>query len=288
MTIFYFCGVNNSNQVIQEFYTPAALYESIVNSFSEKGILPDQITRDHLLAVDEFHIQGLKATKEIIANAGIEEEMKILDAGCGIGGTCRMLADVYNCQVTGIDLSFEYIRTARLLSNLLNMQHVTRFQQSDVCKLPFEDASFDCVISQHVQINVEDKDLFVSEVYRVLKPGGKFIYYDVFQISEMKILFPVPWADREETSFLVSPEKWDQILNLNGFISKSRDNRTASGIQFLDQLIKKMDENNLPKPGLDLLMGDTYSEKIRNVYSNLIQGIIILQSGIEEKETQRE
>jgi hypothetical protein len=49
-----------------------------------------------------------------------------------------------------------------------------------------------------------------------------------------------------------------------------------------------MDENNLHKPGLDLLMGDTYSEKIRNVYSNLIQGIIILQSGIEEKETQRE
>ena len=56
----------------------------------------------------------------------------VLDVGCGLGGPCRMLADEYNCQVTGLDLSNEYIRTAKELSKLVKLDSKTSFIQGDV------------------------------------------------------------------------------------------------------------------------------------------------------------
>ena len=91
-----------------------------------------------------------------------------------------MLADDYNCRVTGIDLSHEFIRTASALSELVGLQDKTDFIQASALELPFEDGSFDVAWTQHVQMNISDKAKFYSEINRVLSDSGTFVYYDIF------------------------------------------------------------------------------------------------------------
>ena len=78
----------------------------------------------------------------------------ILDVGCGLGGPARMIADEKGCTVTGLDLSQEFINTAKALSKLVNLDSKTTFLKADALDLPFERNSFDIVWTQHVQMNI--------------------------------------------------------------------------------------------------------------------------------------
>ncbi len=66
-----------------------------------------------------------------------------------------MLADEFNCNVSGIDMSHEFIRTAQKLSELVELNGTIEFVQGDALDLPFQDGSFDVVWTQHVQMNIE-------------------------------------------------------------------------------------------------------------------------------------
>ena len=81
----------------------------------------------------------------------------MLDAGSGVGGTARYVADHYGCQVTAVDLTDEYCETNRWLNRLVGLDERISVRQADVTELPFPDGTFDVAISQHVQMNVADK-----------------------------------------------------------------------------------------------------------------------------------
>jgi len=123
-----------------------------------------------------------------------------------------MLADEYHCHVTGIDLSHEYIRTARRLSELVGLQDHTHYTQSDALQLPFENDSFDVVWTQHVQMYIRHKLKFYSEIERVMTGQGLFIYYDILKTDGGEVNYPVPWANSPSANFLATPFEMDDIL----------------------------------------------------------------------------
>jgi ubiquinone/menaquinone biosynthesis C-methylase UbiE len=209
--------------------------------------------------------------------------MRILDAGCGLGGACRMLADEYDCDVTGIDITGDYIRTARQLSALTGLQHATRFVQGSVLALPFNNNTFDIVWTQHVQMNIADKKTFYAEIQRVLTPGGRFIYYEILSHDHMPVHFPVPWASDATLSFLITSQQLHTLLHDSGFQPIQVKDETAKGIAFFNNLFNRITQKGLPALGLHLLMGDTALEKLTNLRKNLIEGNIVLESGIYEK-----
>ncbi len=98
----------------------------------------------------------------------------LLDAGCGTGAMLRLLAkDIPKKDYNGIDLSEKMIQVAKENDKNIN------FKQGDCEKLPYSDASFDivtCSMSFHHYPHVED---FFKNVYRILKPGGRFILRDM-------------------------------------------------------------------------------------------------------------
>ena len=69
-------------------------------------------TRD-LKAGDEFHTGGVAATDRLFAQLSVTEGTRVLDVGLGIGGTSRYVADRYGASVTGVDLTPEFVATAR-------------------------------------------------------------------------------------------------------------------------------------------------------------------------------
>lgn len=268
--------------LIENHYHSPELYEEILKRLGEQNVNLGHLSRKDIAGVDEFHVRGAEVSRELASQVKLDHS-RVLDVGCGLGGPSRMLADDYNCWVTGIDLSHEFIRTARGLSELVGLQDKTSFLQSNALELPFENGSFDAVWTQHVQMNISHKLKFYSEIERVLAPGGKFIYYDIFRAEECDLNYPVPWANEPSLSFLVTPVHMDGIMERLCFKNLSTTDQTEKGIEFLRALFDNLKKNGPPKLGLNVLMGSSTVEKLTNLLKGLEEGHVLLQSGIYVK-----
>ncbi len=99
----------------------------------------------------------------------------VLDVGCGIGGSSRILARDYGFAVTGVTISPQQVQRAQ---ELTPEGLDAKFQVDDAMKLSFPDASFDVVWSVEAGPHMPDKAVFARELMRVLKPGGVLVVAD--------------------------------------------------------------------------------------------------------------
>jgi sarcosine/dimethylglycine N-methyltransferase len=132
----------------------------------------DHLQLEDLALLEDFHTMGRYATSQLVDLIEITSENEVLDAGSGIGGTARFVADQCGCQVAAIDLTEEYCETARWLNRLVGLDERISVRQGDITELPFTDATFHVVFSQHVQMNVADKTRLYQEARRVLVSGA--------------------------------------------------------------------------------------------------------------------
>ena len=267
---------------IETHYYREDLYSQIINGLTQLGVDLNQVTRTDLAPVDEFHVRGAAVSRELATTANISKT-KLLDVGCGIGGPCRMLADEFGCQTTGIDLSEAYVNTATQLSKLVGFESETQFVQGDATQLPFPGDSFEVVWTQHVQMNIENKKKFYSEIDRVLVKGGVFIYYDIFKKGTQEVSYPMPWATDASMSFLEPPTTMQGILSSLGLRNEAVTDQTVHGVQFFEKLLEKISQSGPPKLGLNLLMGATTKDKIVHLLKALQTEKLMLQSGVYRK-----
>lgn len=99
----------------------------------------------------------------------------LLDVGCGIGGSSRILAKDYDFNVTGITISPQQVKRAQ---ELTPTDIPAQFQVDDALALSFPDASFDIVWSVEAGPHMPDKVQYAREMLRVLKPGGILVVAD--------------------------------------------------------------------------------------------------------------
>ena len=254
---------------IHGYYSPGDLYNRIIEGLNRLGKDLSGITLDDLQPVDEFHIRGDTATRELIELAKFTADMHILDVGCGIGGSSRRLSRDTGCRVTGIDLSREYIDVAGRLTELLNMQGQVRFQACSALELPFADNSFDGVWSLQMNMNVEDKAAWLGETQRVLKPGGRAVLYEVCGSKNTPLYFPVPWAQDASMSFLVPPDDFRSLIESAGFSIEVWNDKTDLARQAFAGAKKPEGEPDLPVLGVYLLVGNDIQTKAYNLRRNL-------------------
>ncbi|TAD77399.1 MAG: methyltransferase domain-containing protein [Oscillatoriales cyanobacterium] len=108
----------------------------------------------------------------------------VLDVGCGIGGSSRILARDYGFQVTGITISPQQVARA---SQLTPPDVSAQFAVDDAMALSFPDASFDVVWSIEAGPHMPDKAVFARELLRVLKPGGILVVADWNQRDDRQV-----------------------------------------------------------------------------------------------------
>lgn len=266
-------------QRIQKQYKSPGLFEEITQRLKSQSLDMKNIKRADIAGVDEFHVRGAQVSKELATSMNLEG-LKILDVGCGLGGPVRMLADDYGCSVIGIDMSADYIRTAIKLSKLVGLSGLTDYHQGDALALPFEDCSFDIVWTQHVQMNIDNKQQFYSEIQRVLAPMGKLMYYDIFKTGEKDVQYPVPWANDKSVSFLGTSANMKNMLNHLGFTEVETKDQTQLALKFLQSLFAKIKADGPPKIGLNVLMGDATKDKLGNILKGIEEDVIQLESGM--------
>ncbi|MEM9540348.1 MAG: methyltransferase domain-containing protein [Cyanobacteria bacterium P01_E01_bin.42] len=114
--------------------------------------------------------------EELLDWAKVKHPQKILDAGCGIGGSTLYLAQKYDARATGITLSPVQATRAEERAKNANLDQKVDFQVANALEMPFEDNSFDLIWSLESGEHMPDKSKFLQECYRVLQPSGTFIF----------------------------------------------------------------------------------------------------------------
>ena len=103
---------------------------------------------------------------------------RILDIGCGIGGPSLEMASTFDATVTGIDLEAPLIARAARDARMRGLDDRCRFQTVSIGPLPFDDESFDIVVSSGAITQTSNKTNLFAEIRRVLSPGGHLSCYE--------------------------------------------------------------------------------------------------------------
>jgi tocopherol O-methyltransferase len=164
--------------------------------------------------------QSLLRMNEVMTEAGkITGNDKILDAGCGVGGSSIFIASKLGCGVTGITLSERQMQQAITNAKQKEVSGLVDFKVMDYCNTSFADESFDIIWGCESICYADDKEKFVTEAFRLLKPGGRLVVADGFVTKFENNDEPVirQWLDGWQVNYLETPGRFKQFMQTAGF-----------------------------------------------------------------------
>lgn len=259
---------------IETHYSAQDIERRILAALRAAGLDPEkQLTPEELGALDHFHTGGFRASLRLLELSQIQAGDRVLDIGAGLAGPARMLAVSPGCSVDCIELSPDYCAGAALLNRLTGLEDRVTVYESSALDQPFDDDSFDAAWMQNVGMNIADKRKLYEEVYRVLKPGGRFAFQEMMAGETAASYFPLPWATGPSDHFLVSIDEMHLLLSECGFVSEffeDASNARPGGTP-----------ESPPKVQLSLsVYVDDLAEKAENAMRSLKEGQIRFVRGV--------
>ncbi|KAI3443278.1 uncharacterized protein J3R85_000208 [Psidium guajava] len=119
---------------------------------------------------------GIDTTKEFVAKLELQPGQKVLDVGCGIGGGDFYMAENFDVEVVGIDLSINMVSFA--LERAIGLKCSVEFEVADCTKKSYPENTFDVIYSRDTILHIQDKPALFRSFFKWLKPGGKVLISD--------------------------------------------------------------------------------------------------------------
>ncbi|MGN1033457.1 MAG: class I SAM-dependent methyltransferase, partial [Intestinibacter sp.] len=187
-------------------------------------------------------------TEAILENVVKEGKLKVLDIGCGPGEFTILMA-LAGHDATGVDLTPAMLDQARNNAKKYNVE--ANFINMDVQNLQFEDETFDLIIARNVTWNLQDAESFFKGCHRVLKVGGRMVYFDANWYLYM-------YDEEVRREKEIADKKYEEIYKKES--DHSIKNLRASNIAHMLSLSKEnrpnWDRENLPEYGFKVIRID--------------------------------
>jgi len=262
---------------LETHYSARDIEARILAAIRAAGLNPEQrLSFEELAALDHFHTGGLRASRELLEVAQVRAEDRVLDIGAGLAGSARLLASEVGCRVECIDMSPDYCAGAALLNRLTGLEDRIDVRQGSALDLPFADRSFDIVWMQNVGMNIGDKRTLYGEIFRVLKPGGRYIFQEMTAGKVATSYFPLPWATDRADNFLVSADEMHSLLGECGFSAELFEDTSDT---HLSRTMANATPAAAGQLGLAVFV-DNLAQKAGNARRSLEEGQVRLVRGI--------
>ena len=253
---------------IERNYGRNGLIARTLAAINAAGLDPDALTRDDLQPMDEFHIRGRIATRELAALTHLALDTHVLDVGCGVGGPARTLAAEVGCRVTGLDLIADYCQLTEFLTAATGLSDQITVRCGSALEMPFDDGVFDAAWMQHVSMNIEGKARLFGEIHRVLRSQGVLALHEVYAGPAGSRHYPVPWAADASIDFLVTQEETRRTIEAAGLRELEWTDVTEKSREWFRNMLAARRSGPPPPLGLHLLVSD-FPARAANVLRNL-------------------
>jgi SAM-dependent methyltransferase len=263
------------NDTIETQYSTGLSRHNIEQALIAAGRDLDRLSPADLGLLEDFHTMGRIATAQLVDLLGLTSTTKVLDAGSGIGGTARYVADRFGCAVTAVDLTAEYCETSRWLNELVGLADRISVHQGDVTELPCPDGAFGVAISQHVQMNIADKARLYREARRVLAPGGRLGLWDIVIGEPGELDYPLPWADEPARSHLATSAELRAHVEAAGFAVEHWNDLTEQA----GALVQAMLAQPATPLGLHAFVAD-FTRKVHHLTAAMSDGRLRVIQGV--------
>jgi MPBQ/MSBQ methyltransferase len=194
--------------------------------YSTQDVQNGYIYKNFIQAKYDF-IDEMMKFGNIIPSNYMNGDVKILDVGCGFGGTSRYLAKALGpkSHVTGITLSPKQVERGTELAYEQGVANNTNFMVMNALAMEFPDNTFDIVWACESGEHMPDKEAYINEMMRVLKPGGKFVMacwsqrddpivpYTKRDLRDLNYLYE-EWTH----PFFISVPAWAKLMEQTGVV----------------------------------------------------------------------
>jgi len=271
---------------VNEHYGLQDLGTAFIEALRAEGKDPDKLSYQDLTEADHFHSRGKEATLKLARMADLRSGQSVLDVGGGIGGPARVLAAEFDCVVTVLDLTEEYCRVGEMLTARTGLSDKVTFKVGNALDMPFPDASFDVVWTQHSSMNMVDKESLYSEAHRTLRPGGRLAIHEIMAGPEQPIHFPVPWASAQEISFLRPAAEMRALIAAAGFKEVAWTDVTQNTQEWIQQRFAAAAAAGPSGPsplGTQILLGEKFGVAMKNISDNLAEGRVVVIEAVFDR-----
>ena len=195
---------------------------------------------------------GLAMARELLSLLKLQAGSKVLDVGCGLGGSAFVMAREFGLIVDGIDLSKNMLAMAEEKCRAHQLKASVSFEQGDCLQLDFPE-HYDAIYSRDVFLHIHDKSRLFSVLYAALKPGGQLLFTDYCCGKK-------PWGDAfveyisDREYCLHTPTEYADLIAQEGFVEVHQQDMTDRFIGILRDDINTIDTLDLPVQVSDKLI----------------------------------
>ncbi|GMN46230.1 hypothetical protein TIFTF001_015420 [Ficus carica] len=221
-----------------------------------------------------------ETTKEFVEKLELKPGQKVLDVGCGIGGGDFYMAENFDVEVVGIDLSINMISLA--LERAIGLKCSVEFEVADCTKKEYPENSFNVIYSRDTILHIQDKPALFRSFCKWLKPGGKVLISDYCKSPGTPSLEFAKYISQRGYD-LHDVEAYGQMLRDAGFEDVVAEDRTDQFIKVLqrelDVVEKEKDEfiADFSEEDYNEIVGGWKAKLIRSTSGEQKWGLFIAQ-----------